>query len=186
MHPFSNATLSIQSVKSPAQSSSKTLRRPPAEHVSVRSHQKSKLSPESLFHGRAELLSRGVACTCFPLPLSTFFPLSSWLLGLTGALDREGSDCISFSLGCGYPSVCKESYREHGAWANICETAAFDRLKGAFFGPLQSSRPQAAAGAPRQPNCGSPRTTAQLFCTFSDVKAPKKQQAGREELCVRR
>lgn len=108
------------------------------------SHQKSKLSPESLFHGQAEVIARGVARTRLPLPLTTFFPLSSWLLALTGAFDREGNDCVSFSLGCGYPNVCKECLtREHGAWANICEAAAFDCLKRAFFGlgtcrPLQS------------------------------------------------
>ena len=155
------------------------------------SHQKSKLSPEPLLHGQAELVSRGAACTRFPLPLSTFSPLSSWLLALTGAFDREGNDCISFSLGCGYPNVCKESYREHGAWANICEAAAFDCLKQAFFGlgtcrPPHSGSRKAAARAATQQKRGSPRIRAQLFCMLSNVKVPKREQAGREELCVRR
>lgn len=136
---------SVKLLKDTALSSSR-------QDVSVLSHQKSKLSPESLLHGQAELVSRGVACTRFPLPLSTFFPLSSRPLALTGAFDREGNDFISFSLACGYPSVCKESYREHGAWANICETAAFDCLKRAFFG----------LGTCRPPQSGSRRLLPEL------------------------
>ena len=122
------------------------------QDVSVLSDQESELSPESVLHGQAELVSRGVACTRFPLPLGTFFPLSRWLLVLTGAFDREGNDCISFSLACGYPNACKEPYREHGAWANICETAAFDCLKGAFFG----------LGTCRPPQSGSRRLLPEL------------------------